>query len=675
MGARWTSSALLTACVLLRVLGTQAQDLNVPLNSAWEFRLLGHGPWYPASVPGTVHTDLHAAGLIPDPYWGDNMAEAQWVENEDWEYRTTLPIAPEMLDRRHLDLVFHGLDTYAEVFLNGIHIGEADNMFRSWRWSIREGAKPGANELRVVFRSPIAKGMTKRQAYGIQLPHDSDPSGVAPYVRKAAYHFGWDFAPRAVTSGIWLPVELHAYDLSMARLNVRQEWEDRRLKVKVTASYLGEHCTGSNIRLDLRLNGEVVDSRSGEGTMIDATELGFELLDPPLWWPNGSGVQPMQVLTLEVLCNDRTRAVREERIAWRRVELDQRPDSIGTAYTFVVNNTPIFMKGANVVPPHMFLPSAGEEAWVELVRDAKEANMNMLRVWGGGVYPPDAFFDACDTAGILVWQDFMFAYPQGLSEEHRRNIAIEAQQQVDRLKNHPSLALFCGNNELEVAWNNWGWQSTYKLRGPDSARVWADQLELFKGPPLAGPAQRASIPYVHTSPLSNWGNAKGLEHGSLHYWGVWHADSSFAAYRSNVGRFVSEYGFQSWPDSATLARFIPIKDLQLGSSILRERQRSYRGDHPIVLAMQRELGEVPTRLADYCNASQKVQAMAYTEAIQAHMNASPRCMGSLLWQLNEPWPGASWSIVAFGGTRKAAYHVVKAAFTRPTAIDELHFGR
>ncbi|MBX2979212.1 MAG: glycoside hydrolase family 2 protein [Flavobacteriales bacterium] len=658
---------LLAVSLLLISLNAKAQELKAPLNSPWEFRLLGHGAWYPATVPGTVHTDLHAAGLIPDPYWGDNMAGVQWVENEDWEYRAMVHITPEMLDHQHLDLVFHGLDTYAEVLLNGTPIGEADNMFRRWRWSIREQVEPGDHELRVVFRSPITKGMAMRKDHGVQLPHDSDPSGVAPYIRKAAYHFGWDFAPRAVTCGIWLPVELHAYDLSIDHLNVQQVLHEDRLKVKVkvSATTLGKPCDGAVTRLELRLNGAVMDARTGEGIMIDATELGFELVDPMLWWPRGSGSHPMQVLALEVQCNGHTRTIREERIAWRSVELDQREDSIGTAFTIVVNNQPTFMKGANVVPPHMFLPSAGDEAWVALVRDAAEANMNMLRVWGGGVYPPDAFFAACDTAGILVWQDFMFAYPQALSPKQRANIALEAKEQVDRMKNHPSLALFCGNNELEVAWNNWGWQSTYKLHGPDSARVWADQLELFEGALLAGPAQRAAIPYVHTSPLSNWGNERGLRHGSLHYWGVWHADSSFAAYSTNVGRFVSEYGFQSWPDSTILVKYIPGHDLFPGSSALGTRQRSYRGDRPILLAMERELGEVPTRLADYCTASQELQAMAYTQAIQAHRDATPICMGSLLWQLNEPWPGASWSIISFGGQRKAAYHAVKRAFEAP----------
>jgi beta-mannosidase len=276
------------------------------------------------------------------------------------------------------------------------------------------------------------------------------------------------------------------------------------------------------------------------------------------------------------------------------------------------------------------------------------------------VYPPDAFFDACDTAGILVWQDLMLANLPPGDAAFVENITAEASEQVGRLASHPSLALLCGDNELDVAWRNWGWQERYHLHGADSARVAHDHAALQAR--LGRIARTAGIAFTPTSPLSNWGSAEGLRSGDLHYWGVWHGDSTFASFAGNVGRFVSEYGFQSYPDSSTLAHYIGPDRLYLGSPALLHRQRSYRTDRPILEAIERELGEKPTTLGAFIAGSQQVQAMAYALAIRAHAAARPRCMGTLFWQLNDPWPGPSWSLIDHDGHWKPGMYAVQRAY-------------
>lgn len=350
-----------------------------------------------------------------------------------------------------------------------------------------------------------------------------------------------------------------------------------------------------------------------------------------------------------------------KRTGFRNIELNQKEDEEGTEFTIRVNGRDLFMKGCNLVPPTMDLPAAEDSMWIALVSTMQNANINMARIWAGGVYPPEAFFYACDTAGILVWQDFMIANLTPWTEQFMDNLWMECSEQFGRVSQHPSIALFCADNELNVAWENWGWQERYRLHGADSARVRSAYAEVQR---IAGIQPKGSkIPYTPTSPLSNWGNAEGLKSGDLHYWGVWHGDSTFSSFKNNVGRFVSEYGFQSYPDSVLLAKYIEPDSLYLGSPVVSRLQRSYKTDRPIWEAIERELGEErPTTLGGFIEASQRVQAKAYGMAIEAHMAAQPHCMGTLLWQLNDCWPGPSWSIIDYEGNPKPAFDVVKRLY-------------
>lgn len=639
---------------------THAQEWSYPLTNSWNFRQAGTAQWHSAEVPGVVHTDLLRHGMVPDPYVDFNADSVQWIENTDWEFSRTINADETLLRNEHIDLVFKGLDTFAEVYLNDTLLGKADNMFRSWEWPIEGKLKLGANRLKVIFRSPTAEGKKLREAYGIQLPHDNDPSGTSPYIRKAAYQFGWDLAPRLVSCGIWQPVELRCWSGSrIAALQVQQDFVTDSIRLSVQTRCLGNASAWLSYFLDDSLIGE--EFRQSVSDTNDAV-FHFTVDKKSLWWPAGSGAQPMHSIRVESRAEDGSWLSSAQcQVGFRSVELRQEKDSIGRSFTFVINGVPVFMKGCNIVPPDMFPSRAGDSAWIALVADAQRAHMNMIRVWAGGIYPPDAFFDACDTAGILVWQDLMFANLVPAECVFLDNIATEVKEQVARISVHPCVAVICGNNELDVAWKNWGWQEKYNLHGADSTRVIDSNRDLWTRL-FAAIANNAGLPYTWTSPLSNWGNAAGLRSGDLHYWGVWHGDEPIGALAKNVGRFVSEYGFQSWPDSTMLAKYIDPQQLHLGSAAMKYRQRSYKTDAPVLKAIEQELGDEPKDLGRFIKDSQTVQAKAYQIAIEAQLVAQPRCMGTLLWQLNDCWPGPSWSLIDYEGNWKPGMYEVQRLY-------------
>ena len=392
-----------------------------------------------------------------------------------------------------------------------------------------------------------------------------------------------------------------------------------------------------------------------------------DLNDVDTWSPNGAGEQRLY----EVEIHLETGGMKSQRLSTyrchigiRNAYLVDRRDSIGRSFYFEVNGKAIVSKGCNLIPPHVIPSAITDSTWVAQVRHMKSAGMNMVRVWSGGVYPPEAFYFACDTSGILVWQDLMFGSLVPGTRSFADSARKEATELALRITNHPSVVLLCGNNELDVAWKNWGWQETYRLSKQDQRKVGRANHNFFNK--ILAEASWPIENYTPTSPLSNWGNAKGLTEGDLHYWGVWHGDSTFSSFKNNVGRFVSEWGFQSYPDSALMAKYIDPDSLYLGSPAVARLQRSYKTDRPIWEAIERELGEErPTTLGGFIEASQRAQAKAYGMAIEAHLGAQPHCMGTLLWQLNDCWPGPSWSIIDYEGNPKPAYEVVKRLYSAP----------
>ncbi|MFN8394262.1 MAG: glycoside hydrolase family 2 protein [Bacteroidia bacterium] len=662
-------------CLCLGMLPALAQSPEtIDLNGPWQFREAGtkEKEWLPATVPGTVHTDLFAAKLIPDPYYGNNEADLQWIEQLDWDYRKTFRLTEQQIQRSHADLIFKGLDTYAEVYLNEQLLGRCDNMHRTWVFACKPYLKVGNNELRIRFLSPIQQALPLLRASAFPLPSGNEPVAdkVAPWVRKAAYHFGWDFGPRFVTSGIWRPATLRLWDdvlvervhatsppgnLSMQEAPIRATVD---LQVGVSGNY----------QVDILVDGELAlstnrDLERGQQRVY----LQFSIQQPELWWPRGMGKQRMYTVTAKVSRSQSLLDQGSARIGLRKVRLVQEHDVIGTSFYFLVNEGfpgggKLFMKGANHVPADMFLPRSAAKQ-LSLLEDAEAVGMNMIRVWGGGVYADDAFYDWCDAHGMLVWQDLAFAcmmYP--LEGNLLETSLIEVEDNVLRLRNHPSLAIWCGNNEVDVAWHNWGWQQQFGYTPEFGDKLWGEYQHFFEDrlPNILNTLDPGR-PWISTSPLSNWGKEENFKHHNMHYWGVWHGTDSLDGFSRYVPRFMSEYGFQSWPSVATLQSWVDADDLNLDSLAIGIRQKSYKGNAPILRFLEGTYGS-PKGLSDLAIKSQLLQRDAMKLAITAHRSNPAWCAGTLYWQLGDCWPGASWSTIDYEGNWKAAHYALKRLY-------------
>lgn len=639
------------------------------LHTGWEFRHADSVIYRSADVPGSIHLDLWAQGAIGDPYWRNNESEQAWIENEHWVYRTEVSLTPEELQADVLELECDGLDTYAKLFWNGSLILEADNMFRSWRIDLSGLRKRERNTLEIHFESPVEHNKKRVAEHPYRLPSGNESEQVAhkvsSFTRKAAYQFGWDWGPRFVGCGIWRPIglrhwnearidDIHTQTLQLSSEDAQLQTEVR-LEVNEPAVY--------RISLD-SLSKEVFLDRGSHSVLFHRT-----IDAPKLWWCNGLGAAHLYSSVIRLARADRSLDEKDHRFGIRTIELVREEDSIGTSFFFKLNGREVFAKGANYIPQDLFPSRVEDRRYMELLSAVEEAGMNMLRVWGGGVYERDLFYDLCDEKGIMVWQDFMFAgslYPSDTS--FLFTVERELEDNIRRLRRHPCLALWCGNNEIEVAWKNWGWQTQYGYSRTDSMAIWSDYLQMFDSLIPAQLAQmHPQLPYVSSSPLSNWGTRENFNHHSMHYWGVWHGKDRLEDFDMNVGRFMVEYGFQSYPEQSTLLGSMEVSDLDLSSEVMANRQKSYVGNGLIDEFISAYLGPAED-FGDFVQKSQRVQAMALQRAIRAHVEADPHCMGTLFWQLNDCWPGPSWSVIDHQGRRKQAYQAVKSEFLRADSI-------
>jgi beta-mannosidase len=644
----------------------EARRQGVDLSASWQFRRAGDDPWRRAQVPGCVHTDLLGSGIIPDPFFGTNEAGLQWIELADWEYRTSFEPPAELLGRDRLDIVFEGLDTYADISLNGVLILETDNMFRTWRIDARQMLRAGENELRVLFRSPVRRVEERWRSLGCELP-----GGPRVLTRKAAYHYGWDWAPRFVTSGIWRPVRLEAWDdarISGVRF-IQERLDEERAVLVVEVEIEALERLDATLRIESNgTGGGRMDTVSAAGEValrpgMNTVRLRCEIARPLLWWPIGLGSGNLYEFDIRLSSGGSLVDGVRERTGLRTVELVTDPDRAGESFAFTVNGVPLLMKGANWVPMDSFVPRVGADRYRVLLQSVADANMNMLRVWGGGIYENDIFYDLCDELGILVWQDFMFAcamYPG--DDGFLQNVEAEAVDAVRRLRNHPSVILWCGNNEVGEGWHNWGWQSQFGYSAADSARIWHDYERLFHDLlPRVVTEQDGTRPYVPSSPRYGRADPRSLTEGDCHYWGVWHDGEPFEVFDERVGRFMSEYGFQAFPAMRTVEAFAPPAERVLDSGAVRSHQKHPRGNELIRTYMERDY-PVPADLESFVYVSQLLQADGIRRAIEAHRRAAPRCMGTLYWQLGDCWPGASWSSIDYFGRWKALHYRVREAF-------------
>ena len=636
------------------------------LHDNWEFTQNSKNSWLPATVPGVVHTDLLANNLIPHPWVGTNEDSVQWIENESWIYRTTFDLTNTLFEREGIDLVCEGLDTFAEVFINDSLVFTANNMFRKWRINIKPFSTIGQNKLKVIFKSPIKAliPLLDSLTYNLPASNESVPVRVGPYVRKAPYHFGWDWSPRLVTAGIWRPVYLEFWDKSRI--------ENVQIIQRSLSDNLAELSGNIEILSTSKTNGIItlmgIDQEITLTSGINIISIDFTIQNPKKWWPNGWGEPNLYKIPISLSIKDKVIDERVQSIGLRTIELVHKKDSIGKSFYFKVNGEPIFAKGANYIPQSHFLPDINEEDYRNLISDAKSANMNMLRVWGGGIYENDLFYQLCDENGILVWQDFIFAntmYPG--DSAFLNNVEAEIEDNVKRLRNHPSIAHWNGNNEIDVAWHNWGWQKQFKYSAEDSTIIWNDYLRLFHT--LIPEKLKELDPqrsYTTTSPLSNSGIPDNFNHSSMHYWGVWHGQDRFEDYRNNVGRFMGEYGFQSFPHIKTIQYFADSSEWHTDSDVMKHHQKSYVGNSMITQHLENYF-DTPDSFEDFVIKSQQTQTVAMKIAIDAHRLKKGHCWGTLYWQFNDCWPGPSWSSRDVYG-RKKLLHQNLPIFFAPVAL-------
>ncbi|MCL2434704.1 MAG: glycoside hydrolase family 2 protein [Lentimicrobiaceae bacterium] len=663
------------------------KDSLFDLNQNWTFEY--ENKQYAATVPGCIHTDLMNAGIIPDPFYRCNEDSVQWVADRIWVYRTVFD-GKQINKFKHAAIYFSGLDTYAEVYLNGEPLFHTegshlcDNMFRPWCFPLPKTLKNKNNEL-VIKLLPSEK-INEEKAK--QLPYTLPDDRV--FTRKAPYQSGWDWGPKLVTCGVYKPVKIIAWDdyyVEGVEL-IQRELTDEKGVIEVVVMVVADR----EMEVEVEVKGRKGEKENGEGILSPSNFEGvpeergslylkpgpnqisqfIEIENPELWWPNGLGEQKMY--DFEVTVGATTT---HKRWGFRTIELVQEKDEIGESFYFKINNIPVFMKGANWIPAHSFVSEMegrkGKERYKMLLESCKDANMNMIRVWGGGVYEHDYFYELCDELGLLVWQDFMFAcalYPADTA--FLKNVKKEAEFQAKRLNQHPSLALWCGNNEVKNGWEDWGWQKQYTSE--QRVEIGKNLHTLFNELLPEVVKTNSDRPYHPSSPLWGWGHPECLTEGDSHYWGVWWGEEPFEVWLPKTGRFMSEYGFQSYPQMSTIESFTLPEDRNLASSVMKNHQKHPRGVQIINKAMQ-QYAHIPDNLEDYVRVSQEIQAYGIGKAIEAHRLKRPHCMGTLYWQLNDCWPVASWSSIDFFGNWKLLHHTVKEKFAPVIiAIEDLDNG-
>jgi beta-mannosidase len=629
--------------------------LTVPLApAAWRFRdATQRSSWRAATVPGCVHRDLLRHQLIPDPFWGANELDTQWIEERDLEYEAQFRVPPETLTESDIELIADGLDTVATVTLNGHVIARTENMFIGYRWPVKRHLRAGKNVLRIRFGSAMHYIRTHRKQHLVK--EINDPVGRCTVIRKQQCQFGWDWGPRFVTAGIWQDIRLEA-------------WSGNRLERVAVAQ---EHRQGGPVILHLSPELARADKgvqwhyRLSDGNDIVAEGVGTQIAieRPRLWWPAGQGGQPLYTLELEGIASDGSPLGPWcRRLGLRTLQLDRHPDKWGESFQFVVNGRAVFAKGANWIPAHTFVGGLTRTDYQRDLRSAVAANMNLVRVWGGGVYESEEFYDLCDELGLLVWQDLMFActlYPADAA--FLASVKAEAAYQVRRLRHRACLALWSGNNEVFSC-------NTQELK---DKRRWAEYERLFHRtlPPVVA-AHDPVTPYWPSSPWrgsADGTHETGEKRGDTHYWDVWHARHPVKDYEKWGFRFVSEFGMQSFSSPATNATFCARgEDDNVFGPVMENHQKNRAGNQIILDYVSRRY-RFPKSQEALIYLSQLNQVDCMQTGVDHYRRLMPRCMGALYWQLNDCWPVASWSSIEFTGRWKALHYAARRFFA-PAAV-------
>ena len=667
-------SLLITACAALSICA-YADVSSRYLHDNWRFRQWRSDNWFEATVPGTVHTDLMNNDLIEDPFFRLNERSVQWVDKEDWMYETTFIADKAEVDAANQQLIFYGLDTYADVYLNHNRIVVANNMHRTWRTDVKGILQEGENLLEVFFHSPIKVDLPKYDKYNYKFntgPDQSQNGGIfdktlSIFARKAGYHYGWDWGPRLVTSGIWRPIELLTWngqriaDVQYIQTDVNAKRAKLTTVVEINSDSDVKGATVSVTADNAVVATTTTDLKKGENRVT----LNYEIKKPRLWWTNGLGEQYLYDFGATLIVDGKQADTKHHNIGVRSLKMITKPDAEGYALYFELNGKPVFAKGVDMVPLDNFLPRITREKYEKHVLDAKNVNMNMIRVWGGGVYEDDYLYELCDKHGILIWQDFMFAcstYPA--DDEFLANIRQEAIDNVKRLRNHSSIAVWCGNNECQDVYYGWGGKlEYYKSLGVDSITTPQFKAMYFKVLPEVVKEYGGGIGYRPSSPFAFEETPSDGKNGDSHYWGVWHGRDSIGHYNIEKSRFFSEYGFQSFPEFESIKIYAPQeRDWSITSEAMMCHQRAGSYANGLIRDyMDYEL-RIPTDFPTFVYVGSILQGDAIKTAIEAHRRDMPHCMGTLVWQHNDCWPVASWAGRDYYGRWKAQQYYSKAAF-------------
>lgn len=628
---------------------------QVNLGGAWRMREADSETWHSAHVPGSVYADLMADGTMPDPFWRENELDAFERMKKDYVYQRAFTVTEAQLAHAHVELVCEGLDTLAHVSLNGREIAFADNMHITWVWDVKEQLHAGENTLEIRFDSPILYCAKKaEEAPGWE---SSDATPGFRHLRKAHCMFGWDWGPRLPDAGIWRPIFLRTWDT--ARLKnalMLQAHHDGVVDVTIRPEIAGESAWSAEIT-----------APDGEVMIIPETTAAEQVITiehPQLWWPNGLGKQPLYRVTVRLATGD----TRVWRIGLRTMTVSREKDEWGEEFCHVVNGVKVFAMGADYIPEDNILARVTPERTRRLLEDCKAANFNAIRVWGGGYYPDDAFYDICDELGLLVWQDLMYACAfYDLTPDFERSIRVETQQNVARLRHHASLALICGNNEMEMF-----------MAGANSAlinhRTWefvptyphhiTDYVKMFEYILPAIVKETAPQTYWWPASPSSGGNfdaPNDENRGDNHYWDVWHGEKPFTEYRKFFFRYASEFGFQSFPCLKSVKQFTLPDDRNIFSRIMERHQRNQAANGKILSYLSQTF-RYPNSFDDLLYASQLMQAEAIRYGVEHWRRNRGRCMGAIIWQLNDIWPVASWASIDYYGRWKALHYAAKRFF-------------
>jgi len=619
--------------------------LSIPLqNYDWKFRQAGTRPWHPALIPGCVHADLLRNELIPDPFWGDNEQRLRWIENEGWQYRCEFQPDTRLAAYEHVELVFEGVDTLATIHLNGREIGRTENMFVGYRFDVKPFLRTGLNVLEILFTSPM-EYIRARQSPG-DLPENNDIVGGSAHIRKEQCSFGWDWGPRFVTCGLYLPVRLDAWNHNrIASVGVTQKHS--RKSVELLFNPEVPHPEKAKFHGEVSFRGEVVAPiRNGRAIIAD----------PQLWWPHGYGEQPLYDITFELLHEGQVIDRWQKKIGLRTIKLDRHADEFGESFQFTVNGLPIFAKGANWIPAHSFVAQVDTPLYDDLLTSATDAHMNMIRVWGGGIYEKEEFYDLCDQKGLLVWQDFMFAcslYPG--TPEFLELVRQEAVYQLKRLSWRTSLALWCGNNEIEQIYLE-------IVKTPE--RKLAYDTIFYDLLPAEVRQHGGDTDYWPSSAHNPDGYEKGNTNeraGDCHFWEVWFERKPVKRYEELSFRFCSEFGMQAYCSPDVAATFCRPEDFNVFGPEMENHQKCSAGNAVILEYVSRRY-RFPKDYATLAYLSQLNQAYCIKIGVEHFRRSMPRTMGALYWQINDCWPVASWSSIEFGGQWKALHYEAKRFF-------------